>query len=164
MSAVLLCSFLFVEGYQWRVQGFPGGGANLIFGKIFAKNYTKRNKLDRGGHASPSAPLDLPVGTVTGTLMGMLCLWHSNECTVFVAEYSNRYAVFVDGYASTAFGWISRLKDWEKRSFPVSLGKDFSGVVVQTGQGVTHVKPGDEVRSQALNVTLQIKISSYTLC
>ena len=89
---------------------------------------------------------------------------YSNGYVLFVDGYSNGYALFVDGYASTAFRWISRVKDWEKRSFPVSLGKDFSGVVVQTGQGVTHVKPGDEVRSRALNVTLQIKISSYTLC
>ena len=89
---------------------------------------------------------------------------YSNVYALCVDGYSNGYALFVDGYASTAFGWISRVKDWEKRSFPVSLGKDFSGVVVQTGQGVMHVKPGDEVRSHALNVTLQIKISSYTLC
>ena len=73
--------------------------------------------------------------------------------------YINRYALFAGGYASTAFGWISRVKDWENRAFPFSLGKDFSGVVVQTGQGVTHVKPGDEVSSHALNITLRISSS-----
>ena len=30
--------------------------------------------------------------------------------------------------------------------FPLTLGRDFSGVVRQTGHGVTRFKPGDEVR------------------
>lgn len=31
--------------------------------------------------------------------------------------------------------------------FPIILGRDVSGVVVDCGSGVTHFKPGDEVRS-----------------
>lgn len=32
--------------------------------------------------------------------------------------------------------------------FPLILGRDFSGVVVETGQAVKNFKPGDEVVNQ----------------
>lgn len=52
-----------------------------------------------------------------------------------------------DGYGRTI---INQMRKWfgtgtGGTEFPLTLGRDFSGVVKQTGHGVTRFKPGDEV-------------------
>lgn len=42
---------------------------------------------------------------------------------------------------------MRKIEDREAQElvFPVTLGRDFSGVIIQTGKGVTKLKMGDEV-------------------
>ncbi|XP_060571194.1 reticulon-4-interacting protein 1 homolog, mitochondrial-like [Ruditapes philippinarum] len=52
-----------------------------------------------------------------------------------------------EGYGSTV---VNQMRKWFGTSsggseFPLTLGRDFSGVVKQTGHGVSRYKPGDEV-------------------
>lgn len=46
---------------------------------------------------------------------------------------------------------INQMRRWlggtTGSEFPLTLGRDFSGIVRQTGHGVTRFKPGDEVVS-----------------
>lgn len=51
------------------------------------------------------------------------------------------------GYGSTLLNFTRALADSPTYSmeFPLTLGRDFSGVVIETGRGVSHVKQGDEV-------------------
>lgn len=44
--------------------------------------------------------------------------------------------------------------------FPIVLGRDLSGVVVDCGSGVTHFKPGDEVIGPAFNQSHKHTLSS----
>ncbi len=49
------------------------------------------------------------------------------------------------------FSMLRRVEEREiqELAFPVTLGRDFSGVVRKTGQGVTRVKVGDEVTERS---------------
>lgn len=58
---------------------------------------------------------------------------------------------FSDGYGKTV---INQMRKWfgtgsSGTEFPLTFGRDFSGVVKQTGHGVSRFKPGDEVRGNA---------------
>ena len=51
------------------------------------------------------------------------------------------------GYGKGFFTMMRKMNDREESMiFPLMLGRDFSGVVIQTGQGVNRLKPGDEVK------------------
>ena len=61
MGIIIIIFFLALKGQQWWMQHFPdrgganlhGGGANLLFGQIFGKNYMKMKEFgSRGGHMS----------------------------------------------------------------------------------------------------------------
>ncbi len=41
------------------------------------------------------------------------------------------------------------LQNWRPVAFPFTLGMDFSGIVIETGQGVSNFKPGDSVYGMA---------------
>ncbi|XP_072034513.1 reticulon-4-interacting protein 1 homolog, mitochondrial-like [Amphiura filiformis] len=49
-----------------------------------------------------------------------------------------------DGYGATIFRQTRKFKD-NVPEFPLTLGRDFSGVVAEAGKQVTHVKEGDDV-------------------
>ena len=55
--------------------------------------------------------------------------------------------IVVDAYAATVNGadWKVRAGRYGKGTFPIVLGRDFSGVVASCGEGVTDLKIGDEV-------------------
>jgi hypothetical protein len=60
----------------------------------------------------------------------------------------NVFLYLTEGYGSTV---VNQMRKWFGTSsggseFPLTLGRDFSGVVKQTGHGVSRYKPGDEVR------------------
>ncbi|XP_076308647.1 NAD(P)H oxidoreductase RTN4IP1, mitochondrial-like [Tachypleus tridentatus] len=51
------------------------------------------------------------------------------------------------GYGSVAIGTLKRLCEFpqDPAEFPLTFGRDFSGVVIDTGHSVKNFKPGDEV-------------------
>lgn len=55
--------------------------------------------------------------------------------------------LMTSGYGATLFNGMRRLIQGPRFSmeFPLTLGRDFSGVVVETGPAVTDFRPGDEV-------------------
>jgi NADPH:quinone reductase-like Zn-dependent oxidoreductase len=55
--------------------------------------------------------------------------------------------IVVDAYAASINGadWKVRAGHYGKGAFPLILGRDFSGVVSALGQGVTDLRPGEEV-------------------
>ena len=76
--------------------------------------------------------------------------------TVFHAVFygAEEYGVFVmnvfpvlGGYGRGMFSMLRKVEEREVQglAFPVTLGRDFSGVITQTGKGVTRLKAGDEV-------------------
>ena len=46
--------------------------------------------------------------------------------------------------------------------FPIVLGRDLSGVVVDCGSGVTHFKPGDEVLEYSTHIVCLLNTQSHT--
>lgn len=76
-------------------------------------------------------------------------IWNPNDILVEVHAASvNPIDVNMrDGYGRTI---INQMRKWFGTNsggseFPLTLGRDFSGVVRQTGHGVSRFKPGDEV-------------------
>src|SRR6478609_5200622 len=55
--------------------------------------------------------------------------------------------VVIDTFAASVNGadWKVRAGQYGKGTFPLTLGRDFSGVVSAVGQGVTDLRVGDEV-------------------
>ena len=51
------------------------------------------------------------------------------------------------GYGRGMFSMLRKVEEREVQglAFPVTLGRDFSGVITQAGKGVTCLKAGDEV-------------------
>ena len=51
------------------------------------------------------------------------------------------------GYGRGMFSMLWKVEEREVQglAFPVTLGRDFSGVITQAGKGVTRLKAGDEV-------------------
>src|SRR6266542_3853925 len=54
------------------------------------------------------------------------------------------------------------LKEMAKYEFPVTLGRDFAGVVEQTGDGVTSYQAGDEVFGFLLHANPAVHEGSWT--
>lgn len=52
------------------------------------------------------------------------------------------------------------MKDWIPASFPLTLGQDFAGEVVELGAGVTNFEPGDEVYGFADGAYAEFAVAS----
>ncbi len=64
-------------------------------------------------------------------------------------ETQNRIFVTLEGYSREMIGLLRRIS--QRRllpisPFPLTLGRDFCGTIVDVGQNVRKFKPGDEVR------------------
>ena len=66
------------------------------------------------------------------------------------------FLTFSGGYGSKTFEPVQKLSGG-KAMFPLILGRDFSGVVLDVGQGIpgSVYKAGDEVNCQSVNIAMQ---------
>ena len=55
------------------------------------------------------------------------------------------FCLLSGGYGYTLFSALRQFGQTENQQFPLTLGKDFSGTVVDTGKAVFNLKPGDQV-------------------
>ena len=65
---------------------------------------------------------------------------------LIICQGIHRYVCYLGGYGSKTFEPVKKLSG-NKALFPMVLGRDYSGVVVDVGQGIPNsvFKPGDEV-------------------